>query len=83
MILKPLFIYVLPLLLVLAVALVGGTRRLGFWLTLVLSIVLTPIGGFLAAMISGSKQRKPRRKRKPPRTPIPTAESDQADGGRG
>jgi hypothetical protein len=56
--LAPILIIALPVLTVLAVGLVGSTRRLGFWLTVVLSIVLTPIGGFLAAFISGPRQRK-------------------------
>lgn len=53
----PLFIYVLPVLTVLAVGLLGSTRRIGFWITIILSIVLTPIGGALVAMISGPKRR--------------------------
>lgn len=53
----PLFIYVLPVLTVLAVGLLGSTRRIGFWITIILSIVLTPIGGAIIAMISGPKRR--------------------------
>lgn len=64
--LAPLLIIALPVLLLLAVGLVGSTRRLGFWLTVVLSIFLTPIGGFLAAFISGPRQRK---KKPPPPQP--------------
>jgi len=56
--LTPLFVYVLPILTVLAVGLLGSTRRIGFWLAILLSIVLTPIGGFLIALISGRKRRK-------------------------
>ena len=56
--LTPFFIYVLPIITVLAVALLGSTRRVGFWLTLLLSIGLTPVGGFIVALISGPKQRK-------------------------
>jgi UPF0716 family protein affecting phage T7 exclusion len=57
MALTPFFIYVLPLLTVLAVALLGRTRRIGFWITLILSIFLTPIGGLIAALVSGPKRR--------------------------
>lgn len=63
--LAPLLIIALPILTVLAVGMVGSTRRLGFWLTVLLSIVLTPIGGFLAALLSGARPRKSKR----PRTP--------------
>lgn len=55
--LTPFFIYALPVLTVLALGLLGTTRRLGFWGTVVLSIVLTPIGGFIAAQISGPRRR--------------------------
>lgn len=54
------FVYVLPVVTVIAVGMLGSTRRIGFWLALILAIVLTPVGGFIAAMISGPK--KPRRK---------------------
>lgn len=54
----PFFIYVLPIVTVLAVGLLGSTRRIGFWLALILAVVLTPVGGFLAALISGPKKRK-------------------------
>ena len=53
----PLFIYILPVLTVLAVGLLGSTRRIGFWIAVILSIVLTPIGGVIAAMVSGPKRR--------------------------
>ena len=53
----PLFIYILPVLTVLAVGLLGSTRRIGFWIAVILSIVLTPIGGAIVAMISGPKSR--------------------------
>jgi UPF0716 family protein affecting phage T7 exclusion len=58
--LSPFFLYVLPILTVLAVGLLGSTRRIGFWLAIILSVVLTPIGGFLVALISGPKRRKRR-----------------------
>lgn len=64
--LAPLLIIALPVLLVVAVGLVGSTRRLGFWLTVVLSIVLTPIGGFLAAFLSGPRRRKRQQEEPPP-----------------
>lgn len=54
----PLFIYVLPVLTLLALGLLGRTRRLGFWLTILLSVLLTPIGGFALALISGPRRRK-------------------------
>lgn len=80
--LSPFFIYTLPVLTVLAVAMVGSTRRLGFWLTLALSIVLTPIGGFVAAVLSG--HRKPKRKkqgRSPSASPATTGSgSAERDG---
>jgi len=69
--------YGLPVLTVIAVGLLGRTRRLGFWGAIVVSILLTPIGGFIVAMISGAKPivdekdekeeaaRKPLPKRKP------------------
>ncbi|KYF76306.1 hypothetical protein BE17_52415 [Sorangium cellulosum] len=56
----PIFIYLLPLLTVLAVGLLGSTRRLGFWPAIILSVLLTPIGGFLVALISGPKYLKQR-----------------------
>lgn len=55
------FVYMLPVLTVLAVGMLGSTRRIGFWLALILAIVLTPVGGFIAALISGPK-KPPRRK---------------------
>jgi hypothetical protein len=64
--LAPFLIIALPVLLVLAVGLVGSTRRLGFWLTVIASIFLTPIGGFLLAFLSG-----PRRRKKPSPPPPP------------
>ncbi len=64
----PFFIYILPVAAVLAVALLGSTRRIGFWLALILGIVLTPVGGFIAALISGPKRftnHQPRKSEKP------------------
>lgn len=58
----PFFIYILPVLTILAVGLLGSTRRLGFWLALLAAIVLTPVGGFILALALGPKQpRRPRR----------------------
>ena len=51
-----LFVYALPVVTLLALGLLGSTRRLGFWVTVLLSIVLTPIGGFIAALISGPRK---------------------------
>ncbi len=53
----PFFIYVLPVVTVLALGLLGRTRRLGFWPTILASIVLTPIGGFVLALLSGPRRR--------------------------
>jgi hypothetical protein len=58
--LTPFFVYVLPVLTVLALGLLGTTRRLGFWGTVALSILLTPIGGFIAAQVSGPRRRRRR-----------------------
>ena len=53
--LSPLFVFGLPIATVLAVGLLGSTRRIGFWPAIILSVLLTPIGGFLVALISGPK----------------------------
>ncbi|MDC0674554.1 hypothetical protein [Nannocystis radixulma] len=55
-----LFVYALPVVTLLALGLLGTTRRLGFWWTVLLSIVLTPIGGFIATQFSGPRQAKRR-----------------------
>jgi UPF0716 family protein affecting phage T7 exclusion len=62
----PFFIFVLPIITVLTVGLLGSTRRIGFWLALILAIVLTPVGGFLVALLSG-----PRRFKDPKPKPAP------------
>ncbi len=54
----PFFAIILPILAILVAGLVGTTRRLGFWLTLLLSIVLTPIGGFVLAVLSGPRRHR-------------------------
>ena len=52
-----------PVLTVLVVGLAGSKRRLGFGWTVVFAIVLTPVGGLLAALISGPKAVGGKRKR--------------------
>jgi hypothetical protein len=56
------FVYILPVLTVLAVGLLGSTRRIGFWGGVLLSILLTPVGGFLVACLSGAKGPASRKK---------------------
>ena len=53
--LAPVFLYGLPIVLVLTVGLLGRTRRIGFWGGVIFSLLLTPIGGLLVALISGPK----------------------------
>jgi len=53
--LAPLFNYGLPVLIIFTIGLLGRTRRVGFWGAFILSILLTPIGGFLVTLISGPK----------------------------
>jgi len=55
----PILVLLLPILTLLAVALVGSTRRIGFWGAILFSLLLTPIGGFVVALISGPKRRDP------------------------
>lgn len=55
--------YVFPVLKVLAVGLLGRERRIGLWGALILSVILTPIGGLLVTLLSG------------PRPPSPDAEA--------
>lgn len=67
--LTPFFVVILPVLTVLAVGALGSSSRIGFWPALILAIVLTPVGGMIAALISGPKplavrslpQSRPRR----------------------
>ena len=56
----PFLVYLLPVLTVLAVGLLGTTRRIGFWLAIIFSVVLTPIGGFILALLSGPRRPKRR-----------------------
>ena len=55
--------YVFPVVEVLAVGLLGRERRIGSWGALILSVILTPIGGLLVTLLSG------------PRPPSPDAEA--------
>jgi len=50
------FIYVLPVITLIVVCLLGRTRRIGFWGALAVSLLLTPVGGFIAALVSGPKR---------------------------
>lgn len=54
----PFFISILPVVTVLAVGALGSTCRIGFWPALLISIVSTPVGGTIAALISGRKRIK-------------------------
>lgn len=56
--LAPLVAVGLAALLFLSVGLVGTTRRIGFWWAVLLSILLTPIGGLLVAILSGQRRIK-------------------------
>lgn len=60
-------------LLVVTIGLLGTTRRIGFWGAFLLAIILTPIGGFLVALMSGPKPVgvAASRKKKPAPVPIP------------
>ncbi len=60
----------LLVLLVITIGLLGRTRRIGFWGAFILAIILTPIGGFLAALISGPRPIGAAVRRKEP-TPAP------------
>lgn len=56
----PIFIVFLPVVTVLAVGILGTTRRLGFWASVILSLLLTPLGGLVIALLSGPKRKKPK-----------------------
>lgn len=74
--LAPFFKFGIPILLVITIGLLGRTRRIGFWGAFFLSIVLTPIGGFLVALISGPRPiviDRPRSKAAPTDAPRSTA----------
>jgi uncharacterized membrane protein YhaH (DUF805 family) len=57
---SPFFIYGLPVLTVLVLGLLGRTRRLGFWPTVLLSLLVTPVVGLMGALISGPRHRRAR-----------------------
>jgi hypothetical protein len=61
----PFFIIALPVIVLFTMGLIGSTRRAGFWLTLGLSVLLTPIGGFLVAWLSGPRAYTPPKPRPP------------------
>jgi len=54
--LTPFFVYLLPVATVLAVGLLGSTRRLGFWGAVLFSLLLTPLGGLVVTLISSPKR---------------------------
>lgn len=56
--LAPFFIIGVPILTTIVVGLLGRTRRIGFWGAIIASILLTPIGGFIVALLSGAKRIK-------------------------
>jgi UPF0716 family protein affecting phage T7 exclusion len=64
MIFMPFFMIVLSAAILITVGLLGSTRRLGFWLAVLLGVVLTPLGGFLVALVSGPRQPRRARRRK-------------------
>lgn len=61
---SPFTIVILPILTVLTVGLLGSTRRIGFWFALILSVVLTPVGGLIVTLMSGPKHTALRARRK-------------------
>ena len=61
--LAPFFRYLFPIGIIFMIGLLGRTRRVGFWWAFVLSIVLTPIGGFIVTVASGPKPIQPRNTR--------------------
>ena len=65
--LTPLILFALTAASILVAGLVGSTRRSGFWITLIVSIFLTPIVGFALAVLSGSRRwpGRARRLRRP------------------
>lgn len=62
--LGPFFMVGLPVLTVLVVGLLGRTRRIGWWGAVLASIVLTPVGGFIATLMLGPKSPPKKAKRK-------------------
>lgn len=57
--------------LILTIGLLGRTRRIGFWGAFILAIILTPVGGFLAALISGPRPIGAAKRSKSAPAPIP------------
>ena len=62
---------------ILGIGLMGSTRRIGFWLALLASILLTPIGGLVLTVLSGppKPEPKPKPKPKPELEPVPAPAS--------
>lgn len=58
--LAPFFVIGLPVLILIAVGLLGSTRRIRWWGAILVSLVLTPVGGLIAALLSGRKRTKRR-----------------------
>jgi hypothetical protein len=56
--LVPFFVYFLPVATVLAVGLLGSTRRIGFWGAVLFSLLLTPVGGLIVTLISSPKNEE-------------------------
>ncbi len=66
--LAPLIIICLPILTLIAVGLLGSTRRIRWWGAILGALVLTPVGGFIAAILSGPRREK---RKAPPRLKRP------------
>lgn len=49
----PFYAVAIALLTILAVGLVGSTRRIGFLFALIAAVLLTPVGGLILAVLSG------------------------------
>lgn len=48
----------LPVFTVLAVGLLGRTRHIGFWKSVLLCVLFTPLVGFIVAMVSGPRREE-------------------------
>ncbi|AUX43529.1 uncharacterized protein SOCE26_049780 [Sorangium cellulosum] len=64
----PLIVIGLPILTLIAVGLLGSTRRIRWWGAILVSLVLTPVGGLIAAILSGPQRQ---RRKAPPRLERP------------
>lgn len=53
------------------VALMGWKRRLGFWVYFLISLLLTPLVGVVAILLSGKKKAEPPTSPKTPDNPQP------------